>query len=151
MPAHGDADQGRQLFGKHCAACHRIANEGFLVGPDISDTRTQTPDSLLVSILDPSLAIDAGFVRYSLLTDDGRAIDGLLVDDRADAVTLKVAGGELITIQRDQIEELSPRGVSLMPDGFEQLLPPQDMSNLITYLKHWRYLSATEPKNSLSQ
>ncbi len=143
MPADADVNQGRQLFLKHCAACHVIANEGFHVGPDISDSRTQTPDSLLVSILDPSLAIDAGFVRYSVLTTDGRVMDGLLVDDRPDAVTLKISGGELITIQRDQIEELNARGVSLMPDGFEQLLPPQEMSNLISYLKNWRYLTAS--------
>ncbi len=140
MPADADANQGRQLFSKHCAVCHRIANEGFHVGPDISDSRTQTPDSLLVSILDPSLAIDAGFVRYSVLTNDGRVIDGLLVDDRLDAVTLKISGGELVTIQRDQIEEFNARGVSLMPDGFEQLLPPDQMAMLISFLKNWRYI-----------
>ncbi len=132
---------GRGLFAKHCAACHVIAGEGHVVGPDISDSRTQTPDTLLVSILDPSRAIDAGFVRYSALTVGGQAFDGLLVDDRADAVTLKVSGGTFVTIPRDEIEELGARGVSLMPDGFEQLLTPAEMSNLISYLKNWRYLA----------
>ncbi len=141
MPAVGDMTLGHQLFLKHCAACHRIAEHGFHVGPDISDTRTQTPETLLVSILDPSRAIDAGFVRYTVLTDDGRVVDGLLVDDRPDAITLKVSGGENLTVPRDQVQEQSTRGVSLMPDGFEQLLPPEEMSHLITFLKNWRYVS----------
>ena len=27
-----------------------------------------------------------------------------------------------------------------MPDGLEQLLPPQDMADLIAFIKGWRYL-----------
>ncbi len=136
-----DAKVGQGLFVKHCSACHVIAGVGHHVGPDISDSRTQTPETLLVSILDPSRAIDAGFVRYSILTTDGRTVDGLLVDDRSDAVTLKVSGGDAVSINRDEIEQFLPRGVSLMPDGFEQQMAPVDVANLISYLKNWRYLA----------
>lgn len=139
MPTDGDAATGHQLFLKHCAACHRVGQDGFHVGPDISDTRTQTPETLLVAILDPSRAIDAGFVRYSVLTTDGRVVEGLLIDDRDAAVSLRLSGGEEVTISREEIDVQNTRGVSLMPDGFEQLLPPAEMAHLISYLKNWRY------------
>ena len=30
-------------------------------------------------------------------------------------------------------------GVSLMPDGLEKNIPPQQMADLIAFIKYWRY------------
>jgi putative membrane-bound dehydrogenase-like protein len=137
-----DAHAGKRIFAQACAACHQIDGVGVNVGPDISDSRTKTPETLLTAVLDPNAAIDAAFLQYIALTTDGRVIDGLLTDDKPEGVTLRRQGGENVMIPRDELEKLQATGISLMPDGFERLINENDMANLISYLKNWRYLSA---------
>ena len=141
----GDAEAGRRLFTEHCSACHRIDGSGTDVGPDISDSRTKTPESLLVAILDPNAAIDAAYVRYSVLTDDGRVLEGLLVDDTPAEIVLHQQGGERVAIPRPEIEEIRSPGISLMPEGFESVMNVDQMRDLISYLKRWRYLGRDIP------
>jgi putative heme-binding domain-containing protein len=136
---------GKKLFTEHCSVCHQIAGTGTNVGPDISDSRTKTPEALLTSILDPNVAIDAAFIQYSVLTVDGRILDGLLVGETAAAVTLQQKGGQRVSIARDDIERLQAPGISLMPEGFEQTISPSQMSDLLSYLKNWRYLDGSIP------
>jgi putative membrane-bound dehydrogenase-like protein len=136
---------GKQHFVKHCASCHRLAEEGFVVGPDISDMRTQSPEQILTSILDPNRAIDANFFRYVLLTDDGQVIEGLLEESNATSVTLKAQEGIRRTVLREQVEELRATGVSMMPDGFENQLDSTAMRDLIGYVKRWRLMSGEIP------
>jgi len=143
--ALGDATTGRKLFKEHCSACHQVGGVGTNVGPDISDSRTKTPAALLTSILDPNAAIDAAFIQHRVLTLDGRILDGLLVGEENDAVTLQQKGDKRVTIARDDIERLQAPGVSLMPEGFEEVLDPSKMSDLLSYLKNWRYLDGAIP------
>jgi hypothetical protein len=32
-----------------------------------------------------------------------------------------------------------------MPEGLEKTVPPQDMANVISYIKNWRYLDQSVP------
>lgn len=134
-----DLGQGKKVFAQACIVCHRIDGVGVNVGPDISDTRDKTPESILTAILNPNAAIDAAFLQYSAITADGRVIDGLLIDDRTEGVTLRKQGGESTFIARSELDGLKASGASLMPDGFERLINESDMANLVAYLKNWRY------------
>jgi len=140
-----DLQSGRKLFVQHCAGCHRIDNQGFAVGPDISDLRTQSPEQLLLAILDPNAAIDANYYRYLVLTDDGQVIEGLLEDSNQQSVTLRLQDDVRRTIPRSQLEQLRATGVSMMPEGFENQLSPEAMRDLIGYLKRWRLLTTAIP------
>jgi putative heme-binding domain-containing protein len=141
----GDPVAGKQVFQTACANCHRIGDLGRDLGPDISDSRTKTTEQLLQSILDPDAAIDAGFVRYTLLTADGRVLDGLLVDETAERVALRPIEGDDLIIAKEDIEQLKSAGVSLMPTGFEATIPPHAMRDLVAYIKQWRYLDGAVP------
>lgn len=143
--ALGNATVGKTLFKEQCSACHQVGGVGTNVGPDISDSRTKTPAALLTSILDPNAAIDAAFILHRVLTVDGRVLDGLLVGDANNNVILQQKGGKRIVIPRDEIERLQAPGVSLMPEGFEETLSPTKMSDLLSYLKNWRYLDGSIP------
>ena len=141
----GDAHKGKKLFSQHCSACHKIDGVGTNVGPDISDSRRKTPEYLLASILDPNAAIDAAFMQYTALTDDGQIVEGLLINETAQSITLAQKGGKQVTLDRDQIERFHSPGVSLMPEGFEQNVDVQAMADLLSYLKSWRYLTTVIP------
>ncbi|TWT97108.1 PVC-type heme-binding CxxCH protein [Neorhodopirellula pilleata] len=143
-----DLRTGREIFRQHCGACHLIEGIGTAVGPDISDSRTKTPESILTAILDPNAAIDAGYVSYRVLTIDGDVITGSLLESTGDAVTLQEAGGKTHRIVRNDLESLQATGMSLMPVGLEQVVTVDQMRHLIGYLKGWRYLA--EGKTSIS-
>ena len=46
---------------------------------------------------------------------------------------------------RGEIEQLKSTGVSLMPDGLEKTIPPQEMADVIAFIKNWRYLDGRVP------
>ncbi len=140
-----DPKRGQAIFAKHCAVCHRIGKTGVNVAPDISDSRTKTPRQLLDSILDPNRAIDANYFSYSVITNRGQVHSGIVAAETANAVTLRQQENKTITILRQDIEEMKNSGKSLMPVGLEQKIPPQDMADLISYIKNWRYLDGKTP------
>ena len=145
LSAPSDPLHGKSVFQKQCASCHRIAEFGFNVGPDISDSRTKTPEQLLVSILDPNRAIDNNYFRVTILTDSDRVIDGVVIDEQADYITLRQKEGKDIRVLRSEIVRLQSTGVSLMPEGMEAQISPQAMADLIAYIKNWRYASGEIP------
>ncbi|MGL5095565.1 MAG: HEAT repeat domain-containing protein, partial [Planctomycetia bacterium] len=118
--ATGDATAGKAVFHKVCAACHRINGEGHEVGPDVSDVRNKTRETLLTDILDPNRAVEPRFTSYVAATVDGEVLTGLLAGETADAVVLKRAEGKNDVIPRASIESIRASGKSLMPEGVEK-------------------------------
>ena len=141
----GDPHAGKQLFTEHCAACHRVSGVGVDVGPDISDTRTKTAEQLLTDVLDPNRAIDGNYISYLVVTDDGRILSGIVTLETASSITLRQADGMAVQLLRENIEQMQSNGVSLMPAGFEKTISTNQMVNLISFLKNWRYVDAGVP------
>jgi putative membrane-bound dehydrogenase-like protein len=141
----GDPKNGQVVFEKNCAACHRIAGIGVNVAPDISDSRTKKPEQLLADILQPNRAIDNNYLGYTVRQLDGTVLTGILAAETATSITLRQQGGKEAVIARSEIEELRSTGQSLMPEGLERNIPPQDMADLISFIKNWRYLDGRTP------
>jgi putative heme-binding domain-containing protein len=141
----GDARRGTEIFKKNCAVCHRIGDLGVNVAPDISDSRVKTATQILTDILQPNRAIDANYVGYSIQTADGRQLNGIITAETATSVTLRQQEGKDITLLRGEIERMHSSGVSLMPEGLEKTIPPQEMADLISFIKNWRYLDGKTP------
>ncbi|MFO0945473.1 MAG: c-type cytochrome [Planctomycetota bacterium] len=131
----GDAARGAQLFKRTCANCHRVRGEGHLVGPDLSDVRNKTAETLLTDVLDPNRAVDPRFVDYAVATVDGRLFTGILVQESDQSVTLRRAEGKEEVIPRNEIETLRATGRSVMPEGMEKELSVEQMADLIAFLK----------------
>jgi putative heme-binding domain-containing protein len=135
----GNLERGRDVFRKNCATCHRIAGMGILVGPDISDTRTKTAEQLLNDILNPNAAIDSNYINYLVTTRSGKVLSGLIVSETASSVTLRRAENQTDTVLRSDIEDIHSTGQSLMPEGLEKSISLDEMGDLLSYLKNWRY------------
>jgi putative membrane-bound dehydrogenase-like protein len=142
-----DTKHGGEVFQKRCSICHKINNVGVSFAPDISDSRERSPLQLLTDIIEPNRAIDSNFFSYSAITTDGHVHNGVLAAETSTSVTLKQQEGKSETLRRDEIEELHNDGVSYMPEGLEKDIPLQDMADLISYIKNWRYLE-TRPEHS---
>ena len=130
----GDAERGIAVYKKVCAQCHKMYSEGAEVGPDITLSGRNNWDQLLTNVLDPSLVIGGAYQARILQTTDGRVLTGLPVEETDQRVVLKVQGGKLETIPRDQIEVYKVSEVSMMPEQLEKQLTPQELADLFSYL-----------------
>jgi putative heme-binding domain-containing protein len=129
------AKNGRQVFLKLCANCHRLEREGTPVGPDLFGIRTQPKEAILLHILIPEYEITPGFAAYVVETTDGRVLSGLLVAETPTLVTLRQALNKEETVLRSDIESLTLSKLSLMPQELEKTLSKQDVADLLAYLK----------------
>jgi putative membrane-bound dehydrogenase-like protein len=131
----GKAERGRAIYERRCATCHRFGNNGHAVGPDLVSVQNKSPADLLIAILDPSREAQPNFVAYTLVTHQGTVYNGLIAAESAAGVTLRRAEGKEDRILRSQIDELVSTGKSLMPEGMEKDIPPDQMADLIAFIK----------------
>ena len=132
--SHGDPVAGRVVFKKLCAQCHKMYGEGAEVGPDITRNGRASFEQLLSNVFDPSLVIGSAYQGLTVVTKDGKAISGLPAEDSAQRVVLKVQGDKQEIIARADIEEVVPSKLSLMPEGIEKQLQPQELRDLFAYI-----------------
>ncbi|MFO0903431.1 MAG: neutral/alkaline non-lysosomal ceramidase N-terminal domain-containing protein [Pirellulales bacterium] len=135
LQSPGDAQRGKQVFAKRCAACHRFEGVGHLVGPDIASIGNKSSDALLVALLDPNRAIEDKYLDYLVVLEDGRTATGLLSSESTTSVTLMGQEGKSTSVLRSEIEELRSTGKSLMPEGLEKDLTPQEVADVIAYVQ----------------
>jgi putative membrane-bound dehydrogenase-like protein len=134
-PLTGASDQGGMLFTRHCSGCHRFDGAGHAVGPDLAAVTNRSIDTLLPAILDPNRSIEGRYEQYSAVTVDGRVVTGVLETESTHSVTLVGPDGRRETLLRDRLETIRSTGRSMMPEGMENELTPQDVADLIAYLQ----------------
>lgn len=131
----GNPAHGRELFQQLCAACHRLRGEGHEVGPDLGMVAAKPEDWLLAAILDPSQAVEARYRAWTLTLKSGDSVAGLISAETANNLVLRLAGGVEHAVLRGDIATLELQALSLMPAGFESALKPQDMADLLRWLR----------------
>lgn len=135
LPAKGDPVNGRGVFEKNCAQCHHLANIGFKVGPDLSSVAHRSVEDIVSNILDPNMAINPAYISFTAETDSGDLESGILASDTRDSVTLLQAQEKRVTIARKNIKRLRASGVSLMPEGFDKLMSPTELRDLVAFIQ----------------
>jgi putative heme-binding domain-containing protein len=130
----GDPSPGELVFKRECAACHKVRNEGFEVGPDLASSPSRDIDALLTNILDPNRFVDPAQIQYVIIDQSGRSFTGKIVGETATSVTLTSGKGVHETILRKDIDEFVSTGKSLMPEGLESTISKDEMANLLAFL-----------------
>jgi putative membrane-bound dehydrogenase-like protein len=133
--APGDSERGRRLFHDRCANCHRLFGEGETIGPDLTHANRRDRDFLLVSLVDPSGIIRKEYQAIQLATSDGRVLNGLMVEQSTDSITLRDAKGARTRVARGEIDELKELDISLMPESLYKELSPQQLRDLFSFLQ----------------
>jgi putative membrane-bound dehydrogenase-like protein len=131
----GDMGKGKLLFMRECSACHRIGETGIEVGPSLITVRHRTASELLTQILDPNREVGPNYMQFAVALNDGQVLAGIIAEESPASLTLKQAENKQQVVQRDQIAEIKATGFSLMPEGFEKKLTPQDFADLIAFLR----------------
>ncbi len=131
----GDGSRGQKVFEKNCMVCHRSGNVGNDVGPNLETVRDWDSEKILVNILDPNREVAPNFVSYEIELKDGALLSGIIVSETAGSLSLKRADSVQETVLRQNIQKISSSGMSLMPEGLEAAVLPQDMADLLAFLR----------------
>ena len=130
-----DAARGKKVFEQQCVKCHKVSGQGFEVGPDLSVTKTRADETLISDVMDPSSVLTVGYRNYNVITVDGRIFNGVLTAETATSVTLRKEEGAEQTILRKDIDEMAASPISMMPEDLEKLVTPQDVADLLAFLR----------------
>jgi uncharacterized protein len=130
----GDAARGKLLFKEQCGKCHMHSGEGGKVGPELTGMAVHPAHELLIHILDPNRSVEGNYRAYTVTSDDGRVMTGLLAAESKTAIELVDAEGKRVAIQRAEIDAFQPSPNSLMPVGFEKQIKPEGFADLLAFL-----------------
>ncbi len=135
----GDVRRGQAVFHSAkaaCASCHAIGYVGGRIGPDLSRIgQVRSERDLLESIAFPSATFVRSYEPFSVSTKDGKVYNGVLRQDAPDEVVLALSADQEVRLARGDIESIEPSRVSIMPAGLDQQLTPQELADLVAFLK----------------
>ncbi|MEO7319155.1 MAG: HEAT repeat domain-containing protein, partial [Chthoniobacteraceae bacterium] len=131
----GVTSRGAVVFGRACALCHAFGGIGFDIGPNLATLRDKPVDYWLKNILDPNAAIEPRFISYIVEAKDGRTFTALMRAETATSHTLAQPGGIVATLLRTDVRAVQSSKMSLMPEGLEETVTPQDMADLLAFLR----------------
>jgi len=130
----GNLTSGKELFASRCALCHTLFGEGQNIGPDLTGAERTNLDNMLLSIVDPSVAIREGFTLFRFQLKDGRDLVGFITDRDGNQIKLRDPVGQLTTIATSAIEKEETVPTSIMPEGLLDDLDDKSVRDLFAYL-----------------
>lgn len=131
----GDLENGRQVFRRICANCHKMGGEGSELGPELTKVAARLSSYKLVeSIIEPNAEIDDKYLSTLVVTDDGRSFTGLLVSETPEQIVVN-DGKNRRVIPVERIEERAKLRQSSMPEGFAATLSPNEFLDVLEYLR----------------
>lgn len=138
-PLSGDVRRGQAVFHSNkaaCSTCHAMGYLGGAVGPDLTRIGgVRSEQDMLESILFPSLSFVRSYEPVIVATREGKTFSGNVRSEGPNGVVLTTGPRQEIRIDRDEIEEIRPGNVSVMPSGLDQQLSDQDLADLLSFLK----------------
>lgn len=141
QPIPGDAAMGKSLFeGKAaCASCHIVEGRGRGLGPDLSNVGARrSPAFLRKALTDPGSALPEGFLMVRVVTDDGRSIEGIRLNEDTFTIQVRDLGGRLYSLRKSTLTGLQKEfGKSPMP-SYKSMLNGSEMDDLVSYLASLR-------------
>lgn len=133
--------RGKELFTKlACASCHQLGAEGVSFGPDLTAVFSQyqnNPTEVLRHVLEPSLVISNRYRNFQFELQNGDEVAGLIVKDEGGLLTVQAgASAALIqTFKKSDIKLQEELKSSVMPPGLLNQLSPEEILELLAYLK----------------
>jgi putative heme-binding domain-containing protein len=136
-------ERGRDLFKlRTCLQCHAVNGEGGKLGPDLATIpkkfagKQLTVEGLVGEVLEPSKTIEPKYRVWRFLLDSGRAVDGIILEEKADAYVVgKNPVEPAVVIPKASVEEKVELKQSLMPEGLLGRMNREDILELLAYLR----------------
>jgi putative membrane-bound dehydrogenase-like protein len=133
----GEVSRGEQLFTQlSCSGCHTVKEEEPPKGPFLGTiANTYRRRDLAEAILLPNKTLAQGFATHHFELKDGTEIDGFVVQEAADAVTVRNAAAQEFKIPVGQIAKRERQERSIMPEGLAAGITLADLASILDYLE----------------
>lgn len=140
-------DQARQAFSLGaCFACHRIAGQGGISGPDLTRVAQRfSVRDIAEKIVYPNTNVSDQYADTVFVLEDGSQIIGRVANLSQDSlmiITDPFAPGDLTQIRRDRIVEQYRSPLSPMPPALTNRLDEEQVRALFAFM-----LSAGDPEH----
>jgi putative heme-binding domain-containing protein len=134
----GDARRGAEVFRSPqfaCLSCHKVGNQGGIVGPDLTSVGYCLPQEKIVeSVLWPRREIKKGYAALMVATAAGKLLTGYLErEDGKELVLRDPPTGATVRVAKADIEERRDMG-TLMPDNLAAAMSPEQRRDLVRFL-----------------
>ncbi|MCA9039150.1 MAG: HEAT repeat domain-containing protein [Planctomycetaceae bacterium] len=130
----GNQEAGHGLFKKHCSICHKIGNEGVLVGPQLDGIGGRGLERIVEDILDPNRNVDTMFRSTTIITEEGKVLTGLVRREEGTNLILVDNKGKEFAVPLEEIDEQITSSNSLMPENVSELMNEVEFRDLVAYL-----------------
>lgn len=135
--AGGDIRRGERIFYQHqtaqCIRCHSYGDYGGSAGPRLNGVATRlSREQLLEALVEPSARIAPGYGTVTLELADGRKLNGILQEENAKSLRLKIGSRPDTTISVSSIAKKTYGGSSMPPMGL--LLTKREIRDLVAFL-----------------
>jgi len=134
-----DFERGKQMFAvAQCYKCHRFAGQGGIQGPDLTaSSRRFSPRDMLTAILEPSKEISDQYEATIFQTEEETIIGRVanLNGNMLMVSTNMLDPGNFVNVDRNEIVDLKPSKVSMMPSGLMDTLTADEIIDLLVYLQ----------------
>ncbi|WP_128548470.1 PVC-type heme-binding CxxCH protein [Larkinella soli] len=132
----GDLERGRVLFfGKAvCGTCHKVGADGGKLGPDLTSIqRDRSAHDLMEAIVYPSVSFVREYEPYRVRTRQAEYV-GIVQENSPSAIVLGTSPQTSVRVPRGEVTSMELQDTSLMPQGLDQLLTTQELSDLMAFL-----------------
>lgn len=132
----GDPQNGERLYqAKGCAGCHSIGGRGGAFGPELSSIgERRSAAHLRESLVKPDSDISPGYFAITAITQDGRTITGVRINEDTFSIQLRDSGNRVHSLWKANLRVLrKDLKKSLMP-GYGSALSSSELDDLVAWL-----------------
>ena len=129
-----DKEKGAKLFTQHCAACHKIGDQGGKIAPQLDGVGIRGPERLLEDVLDPNRNVDSAFRARAITLTDDKTLTALMLRVEGQVLVVADLEGKEQRIPLKDIATNRETQLSAMPANFADVIPEEDLYHIIAYL-----------------
>jgi putative heme-binding domain-containing protein len=132
----GDARRGEEVYASvECVLCHTLGGQGGILGPALDAIGgSRSAAHLREALIDPGASVPRDFLQLMVVTEQGRRVVGVRVNEDAFSVQLRDFSGQLHSFWKDELRTLEKQWQSSPMESYEARLTPQQMDDLVSYL-----------------
>lgn len=148
-PARVDPSVGQAAYTKHCAVCHdpRKSFDGIqdeqnhgegaqeALAPNLRGLSHWTNAAWMTAILDPNRSVEEKYWVFQAKTVDGESITGLKLQEDDQTIEWVDSTGKISRVRKEDLAETRVSQRSLMPEGFEATLTPEEVAAIVSFLR----------------
>lgn len=144
----GNNEHGLAVYQKaKCSNCHRFGANGKQIGPDLTAVAKRfTRKEVLESVLFPSHVISDQYAARRVLTATGHVHNGLVTRKSDGSLIVKDSELNEHVVAEEDIEEMVPSKVSMMPSGLFDSLSAEEIRDLFAFMGYVPTQVAEKPK-----